>query len=94
MTRIYCLLSVLWGFRWWLYLHCICVNPLYTNGLFLLFSYNKLGIVHYTYQGCQVISFKKNIDFFLSEDLFTITNSVDPDEVPQDAAFHLGLHCL
>ena len=27
---------------------------------------------------------------FLSEDLFTITNSVDPDEMLHN---HLGLHC-
>ena len=26
------------------------VNPLYTNGFFLLIGYNKLGIVHCTYQ--------------------------------------------
>ena len=29
-----------------------------------------------------------------SEDLFTLTNSVDPDEMPHDVAFHLGLHYL
>ena len=22
------------------------------------------------------------------------TNSIDPDEMPHDAAFHQGLHCL
>ena len=26
-----------------------CINPLYTNGLFLLVWYNNLGIVHCTY---------------------------------------------
>ena len=26
--------------------------------------------------------------------MLTLTNSVDPDEMPQYAAFHLGLHCL
>ena len=30
----------------------------------------------------------------LSEYLITFTNSVDPDEMQHDAAFHLGLHCL
>ena len=30
----------------------------------------------------------------LSEYGFTFTNSVDPDEMQHDAAFHLGLHCL
>ena len=29
-----------------------------------------------------------------SEDHFGIANSVDPDEMPLNAAFHLGLHCL
>ena len=24
----------------------------------------------------------------------TLANSEDPDEMPQDAAFHMGLHCL
>ena len=32
--------------------------------------------------------------WFLSEDLFYLTNSVDPDEMQHYAAFHLGLHCL
>ena len=44
-------------------------NPLYTNGFFLLLRYNTLGIVHYTYLGCQVIIFKKYC-ILLSEDLF------------------------
>ena len=34
-------------------------------------------------------------DLFLSMKIvFTITNSLDPDEMPHTAAFHLGLHCL
>ena len=37
-----------------------------------------------------MLQFSKN----LSEDLFTITNSVDPDEMQHYAAFHLGVHCL
>ena len=37
----------------------------------------------------------KNNCILLSEDLFfTFINSVDPDEMPHYAAFHLGLHCL
>ena len=36
-----------------------------------------------------------NYDVFLSlRIVFTLTNSVDPDEMPHYAAFHLGLHCL
>ena len=26
--------------------------------------------------------------------VFTLTNSVDTDEMPHNAAFHQGLHCL
>ena len=37
---------------------------------------------------------KKNIVFFLSEDLFYPNKQVEPDEMPHYAAFHLGLHCL
>ena len=36
--------------------------------------------------GCQVIT-KKNFVFFLSEDVFIFTNSVDTDEMPHDASF-------
>ena len=40
-------------------------------------------------KGCQVIFF-----LFCLNNTFSITNSVDPDEMPHYAAFHLGLHCL
>ena len=43
--------------------------------------------------GCQVIVFKSSV-FFLSEDLFYLTNSIDLDEMPHNVAFHLCLHCL
>ena len=49
---------------------------------------------HFTYLGVSGNFLKKKI-FFLSEDLFfTLTNSVDPDEMPHYATFHLGVHCL
>ena len=40
--------------------------------------------------------FSQKIVFFilLSEDFFIFTNSVGPDEMQHDAAFHLGLHSL
>ena len=72
----------------------VVVNPLYTNGLFLLVCYNKLGIVHCTYLGVSGYNCKKNIVLFYLKILFTLTNSVDPDEMQHYAAFHLGLHCL
>ena len=34
----------------------------------------------------------RNIAFFCLKILFTFSNSVDPDEMPLNAAFHLGLH--
>ena len=37
-------------------------------------------------------NFQTNIVFF-SEDLFDLY-SVDPDEMQNNSAFHLGLHCL
>ena len=37
----------------------------------------------------------QDIFYFLSEDIiFTLTNSVDPDEMQQYVAFHQGLRCL
>ena len=36
----------------------------------------------------------KKIVFFCLKIFFTVTNSVDPDEMQHYAAFHLGLHCL
>ena len=68
----------------------IFINPLYTNGLFPLIRYNKVGIVHSIYIECQVIIFKNNVFFFCLKILFTLTNSVDPDEMQHYAAFHLG----
>ena len=69
------------------------LNPLCNKGFFLLVWCNRLGIVHCTFIGVSGYNFKK-ILHFLSEDLFYFSNSVDPDEMPHDAAFHLGLHCL
>ena len=49
-------------------------------------------MVHCIYLGVSGYNFKKNIVFCLKI-FFTVTNSEDPDEMPHDAAFHLGLHC-
>ena len=69
------------------------VNPLYTNGLFPLVCYNKLGIVHCTYLGVSGYYFQI-IYLFCLKTFFTFTSSVGPDEMQHYAAFHLGLHCL
>ena len=59
------------------------------------------GLMQYTWDRplynlwCQVIYFLFKKIVFLSEDLFWFNKqSVDPDEMPHNAAFHLGLHCL
>ena len=36
-----------------------------------------------------------NYDAFMSQRIvFILANSADPDEMPHNAAFHQGLHCL
>ena len=47
----------------------VCLNPLYTNGFFLLAWYNKLGIVHCTYLGVSSYNLQK-ICILLFGDLF------------------------
>ena len=51
-------------------------------------------MVHCMFDGSKVIFSKQNkkcISFY--ENPFSV-NSVDPDEMPHKAAFHLGLHCF
>ena len=51
-------------------------------------------MVHFIYLGVLGYNFPK-ILHFLSEDLFTLSNSLDPDEMPQkETVFNLGLRCL
>ena len=54
----------------------------------------NFGIMHGTYLGMSGYNFQTNIVFFCLKIFFTFRNSVDPDEMKQYAAFHLGLHCL
>ena len=76
----------------WVYLKFI--NPLYTNGFLFLVWCNELGIVHCTYLGVSGYKFQNILMFFVWRHFLTLTNSVDPDEMQHNAAFHLGLHCL
>ena len=39
-------------------------------------------------------NYQRNIEFFSLKIVFVLKYSVDSDEMPQYAAFHLGLHCL
>ena len=62
----------------------------------MIFSFwfdTKLGIVHCTYLWVSDYNFKNKYLLFCLN-LFTLTNSVDPDEMQHYAAFHLGLHSL
>ena len=50
--------------------------------------------IHCTYLGVSGHNFQtKILCVFFTED-FTLTNSVDPDEMQHYASFHLSLHCL
>ena len=54
-----------------------------------------LGIVYWPYLGgvrLYIYLFFKL--YFCLKIYFTLTNSVDPDEMQQYATIHLGLHCL
>ena len=53
------------------------INPLYTNGFFLLVWYNNLGTVQctYMYLGVLRLYFSKNIVFFCLKIFFTFTNT-------------------
>ena len=61
--------------------------------------YKILKIVHYTYLGCQVFFFFFFfflMYFCLNIFFFSLTNNVDPDEIPHYTAFYhqVCLHCL
>ena len=45
------------------------------------------------YAGVSGYYLKEYCIYFVSEDLFDL-NSVNPDEMAHDTAFHLGLHCF
>ena len=52
----------------------------------------KLGWSIVYIEGSQVMISKKYI--FLTQKIdFALANSADPDEMPHNVAFHLGLHC-
>ena len=72
----------------------ISKNPLYSDGIFL-YREKQQGWdwPYYIVRGHR--SAFPNSDFFLFLWIvFTIANSVDPDEMPHHVAFHLGIHCL
>ena len=45
-------------------------------------------------EGSQIIIFKKYCILFSPKIDLVLANSADPDEMPHNAAFHLGLQCL
>ena len=62
---------------------------MYSDGFSHTDKNNKEGI----YIWAQVVIFQL-FHISIPEDCFYLENSVDPDEMPHYAAFHLGLHCL
>ena len=72
----------------------IKVNPFQTNGIIHKAIYNITSGWSIEYiEGSQVIISEIFCIFSLKID-FALANSIDPDEMPHNAAFHLGLHCL
>ena len=57
------------------------------------FDIPKSGWSIVYFQGSQVI-ISKNIIFLFLMNGFVLANRADSDEMPHDAAFHQGLHCL
>ena len=72
----------------------ICFNPLYSDRVLLP------DMIQYTYDDslCMLwghrLQFPTKIELLSLEIVLILANSVDPDEMPHYAAFHLGLHCL
>ena len=62
-------------------------TPLYTTGLMQHTRNSPLYISRVS--GYILLFF-----YFLAEALFTLTNSLDPDEMLHYAAFYLSLHCF
>ena len=62
------------------------------RNLFLIkININRVGI--FPLWGCWS-KFLKNDVFMSLKNVFILANSADPDKMPHDVAFHLGLHCL
>ena len=56
--------------------------------------YSDVGSIHIDTQSMDMAAFL-NYDAFLSLNIvFILANSTDPDEMPHNAEFHHGLHCL
>ena len=60
-----------------------------------LFCFNtiKVGWSHVYNKGLQ-INFFFQVVFLSLWMVFVLVNRVNPDEMPHDAAFNLGLHCM
>ena len=46
------------------------------------------------FEGSKVYRFQIKIVILSLEIVFILANGEDPDEMPHDVTFHLGLHCL
>ena len=51
-------------------------------------------MLHHIYRKVTSYNFQIKIVFLSLKIVFVSANSEDPDEMPHNVAFHLGLHCL
>ena len=50
-------------------------------------------MIYYISKGHRLL-FTNKVVFHSLKIVFVLANSLDPDEMPKEEAFHLGLHCL
>ena len=65
------------------------INPFRTNDI----AQSQGGLL-YVLRGTQVKISPKNIEFLSLKIVLVLANSIDPDEMPHHAAFHLGRHFI
>ena len=74
------------------------VRKLLEDSFVQLYSWFKSFLTLYLLMNCSVwfhrLNFSNKIIFISLRILIVLANSVDPDEMPHHAEFHLGLHCL
>ena len=71
----------------------IRLNLFQTNGIFYKARYNLKRFIVYI-KGSQVSVFNHNCSIFSLKYDFDLVYSADTDEMPHNAAIHLGLHFL
>ena len=69
------------------------INPFYYSGFPIIVNTISKGLSILHFKGSWVEVSKQRC-ISVPEGYLYLTNSVDPDEMQHDAAFHLNLHCL